>query len=1199
MKKILFLLVITVFSLALFADFTENFDGWSDGSYAGVVTYEHTGVGHWENNNAMVHSTYARSGNAVRFNDDSSSTMEYLLFKGLDGNGKDGGIGTISFWYRHWDGNVPSEPIEFIVEYQIGGTAGDWTAIGSSVFPTSTTYVEYSETANISGDDIFFRIRNIQDKERLLIDDMTVTDYSGGASTTPVISGVSHLPTNPTQMDDVVVSATITDEGTITSAKINWGLSTGSLTNEVSMSIDAGDVYAGTIPAQADGATVYYTVSATDNDTNTEESSERNYDVVMPTVATPSISPEGGIFDTAQTVEISCSTAGASIYYTLDGTDPTDASTPYSVALNIDTTTTVKAIAYLTNYHTSSIATELYDFSVAGPADIYISEYIEGSSNNKAIEIYNAGETNVNLGFVEFWRISNGGDWAVEGSGNAVTLSGTLAPGDVYVVCNSSASAEIQALSDLVGTSVCYFNGDDAMGLVYNGTLVDVVGDEGADPGSGWDVAGETDATANHTLLRKTTGAATTDWAASSGTNATDSQWTVMANDDISNLGQPTPPPAANPAPVIANIAHTPETPEATDIVTVTADITDDDGLTSATLNWGLASDAMTNNVAMTLSRATYEADIPAQVGGTTVYYEIVAIDANAEPATTTSSTYDYTVVNIVNVADIATLRTGATDGTIYCLTGEAVLTYQQTYRGQKYVQDATAGILIDDNSGNITTAYNVNDGITGLCGTLSSYGGMLQFIPVSDPGAASNTGLSITPAVVTLADLTANFEMYEAQVVTVNGVTFSDTGSFANGTVYAISDGVNSYNFRTTFYDVEYIGTAIPSESMNITGIMNSRTDGAYISARNIADIVEAPYSDVFISEVCTDLVQYVELYNAGNTAQDLTGWNLIQYAPDMPSPLSGTLNPGEYLVIGAVTEGEMQLMYPMLTGTYFQSVLPIPSLVDGSWLVLDDGVAKGTVDQFGSATSGAIAGTIYERTNKDAGENVSNDWTIVPSPTPGGENENDYQPLPVTLTAFAASTLTVQDDKVVRLEWTVESESAMAGYNIYRAESDSEVDKYQVNGEMINAINQSSTHSYAYDDSDAIEMGTFYYWLESMTIDGISSFYGPISIEITEDGDGPEVPDTQIASRINSIYPNPFNPTTSVSFSLAKAGNVKVTVFNVKGEVVSVIVDKDFPESENNVVTWNGEGVGSGIYFFKVEANGFTAVEKAVMMK
>ncbi len=202
MKKGLFSLLILLIIGMLSADFTESFDSWSDGSYSGISTYDGAS-GQWETNNAMCHNQNARSGNAVRFNDDSSSIVEYLLYKGLDGNGKDGGLGTISFWYRHWDGNVSSEPVEFIVEYQVGGTSGDWTAIGSSVNVTSTDYTEYSETVDLSGDDIFIRISNIQDKERLLIDDMTVTDYSSGSGSTlsaafsaDVTSGYAPLTVN-------------------------------------------------------------------------------------------------------------------------------------------------------------------------------------------------------------------------------------------------------------------------------------------------------------------------------------------------------------------------------------------------------------------------------------------------------------------------------------------------------------------------------------------------------------------------------------------------------------------------------------------------------------------------------------------------------------------------------------------------------------------------------------------------------------------------------------------------------------------------------------------------------------------------------------------------------------------------------------------------------------------------------------------
>lgn len=76
-------------------------------------------------------------------------------------------------------------------------------------------------------------------------------------------------------------------------------------------------------------------------------------------VATPTFSPAAGTYASAQEVDISCETDGATIYYTLDGTEPTEASTPYNGALNIETTTTVKAIAYK-NTANSYVATATY-----------------------------------------------------------------------------------------------------------------------------------------------------------------------------------------------------------------------------------------------------------------------------------------------------------------------------------------------------------------------------------------------------------------------------------------------------------------------------------------------------------------------------------------------------------------------------------------------------------------------------------------------------------------------------------------------------------------------------------------------------------------------------------------------------------------------------------------------------------------------
>ena len=79
-----------------------------------------------------------------------------------------------------------------------------------------------------------------------------------------------------------------------------------------------------------------------------------------PTCATPTFSPAGGTFTEAQTVEINCTTEGATIYYTLDGTNPTTSSSVYNSAISISTNTTVKAMAAADGYENSDVASATY-----------------------------------------------------------------------------------------------------------------------------------------------------------------------------------------------------------------------------------------------------------------------------------------------------------------------------------------------------------------------------------------------------------------------------------------------------------------------------------------------------------------------------------------------------------------------------------------------------------------------------------------------------------------------------------------------------------------------------------------------------------------------------------------------------------------------------------------------------------------------
>lgn len=107
-------------------------------------------------------------------------------------------------------------------------------------------------------------------------------------------------------------------------------------------------------------------------------------------------------------------------------------------------------------------------------ADVIFSEYIEGSSNNKALELLNTGGSAVSLDGYSIELYSNG-NLTVQ---NQVSLSGSLEAGKVYVIANSSATAAILDVADITST-VTYFNGNDVLLLKYNGTVVDRIGQLG------------------------------------------------------------------------------------------------------------------------------------------------------------------------------------------------------------------------------------------------------------------------------------------------------------------------------------------------------------------------------------------------------------------------------------------------------------------------------------------------------------------------------------------------------------------------------------------------------------------------------------------------------------------------------------------------------------------------------------------------
>lgn len=256
--------------------------------------------------------------------------------------------------------------------------------------------------------------------------------------------------------------------------------------------------------------------------------------------------------------------------------------------------------------------------------NVYFSEYAEGSSNNKYLEIFNGTGAAIDLADFVVLGNYNGNGW----SETIPFAVGTIVEaGDVYVIANSSADEAILAEADVAfgygaydpeaGTAyVTSFNGDDVRALAMAGDpslIVDQIGTldfdgdgiEGEgnedDPGSGFDAAGVSDATKDHTLTRKPgmLGGNMGNWSQSAGTDAETSEYVVLDQNDWTSLG-----------------SHSNEVVEVCDFTEVTLNIADSYGdswngniLTVGDLNFtldGVADDGSSASFDLCLEDGAY-----------------------------------------------------------------------------------------------------------------------------------------------------------------------------------------------------------------------------------------------------------------------------------------------------------------------------------------------------------------------------------------------------------------------------------------------------------------------------------------------------------------------------------------------------------------------------------------------------------------
>ena len=463
-------------------------------------------------------------------------------------------------------------------------------------------------------------------------------------------------------------------------------------------------------------------------------------------------------------------------------------------------------------------------FAIAQPcSNLFISEYVEGSSFNKAVEIYNPTSASVDLSnYKLILRGFNGS--GVLFTPDTLALSGNLASGDVFVVANVDADPAILAVADLTDEDNINFNGNDAIALydVNLGQVIDAVGDYSATAtpaNDKWTVG--SGSTKDNTLSRKATvQQGTSNWATAAG------QWDVAPSNTFSGLG------------FYCNSCLAATDTSAT--FTSTAN-TVYDNATSTNINVALS---------LCVSNSTFDVDVVLKSGDAALVNNFTSqtlsfanVVTGSVPLTittapvTTPTTLVFALRNSTNdlkigadslytltiaptpailLYSIADIRGNNTDGLpdslgVVCTVRGTVLGGNLRSSGVNFtINDGTAGIGVFSPSDNFGYTVNEGDSIE-VTGEVSHFNGLAQMSFVTNI-TVLGTGNVPAPFVATRLD-----ETTESELVRLNGYRTYGQPTGSNPLTYDITNGTDSTEM--VIYSSTGISSSLPA-TFDVIGI-------------------------------------------------------------------------------------------------------------------------------------------------------------------------------------------------------------------------------------------------------------------------------------------------------------------------------------------------------------------------------------------
>jgi len=544
--------------------------------------------------------------------------------------------------------------------------------------------------------------------------------------------------------------------------------------------------------------------------------------------------------------------------------------------------------------------------------------------------------------------------------------------------------------------------------------------------------------------------------------------------------------------------------------------------------------------------------------------------------------------------------------GTVVSVSGR--VTVANEFGGPVYMQDATSGIAVYFNALHTDVQRGDSVKVTGPLaefGTTAAGKGLLQI-------SGSNityTKYNVEPELQEPIQLSISGiqEVHQSQLITISGVTFTDTGSFQGNRNYVINDGTGSTEVRIDGDITSLVGAEIPTEPITLTAVISRYAGANQLMPRDAADMnvqaVEIPYSDIPDSETF-----------------DVATWNLVWFGSDQSGPedenlqienaatVMKTMNSDVYFLQEISNDQAFKTLVSKLDG-YRGFIAPISQTQKTAYIYktsVVDSLSAAFISTNWSQSSSWASGrypyefivratingesktlyllNIHAKALSDF-ESYTRRFNDIAELKELLDNQrsasnlvfmgdfNDF----VLKTTYEGSTVSPYAEFVAdTIDYKVVTKSLEErGFTSYSRFS--MLDHIIISNEMfdshLNGAEQIENPvyigNYLSTTSDHFPVKTRFMWGKTTSVTDESTIQAPSSATLYQN------------------YPNPFNPNTTINYSLNKASTVSLTVYSVIGKKVATLIESKSENIGTHSVQFNASELASGVYIYQLKTS------------